>query len=183
MSIKLPKEKPNDVFIGVDLAIKEKTTNDYTAIVSGKIYIIDHRKFLFIDKIVNRRMSFPESIQTLRMMNEEYESDGITPTFLIEDAGLQEAWAQQLQEYGVNAKAVKLSGRSKEMRLQLTSNWVKEKRIVFPKTGAGLLIEQLVGFGVEKHDDLADAFSLLAIEVLSVPPQATPEVFVLEILR
>jgi len=88
-----------------------------------------------------------------------------------------------LQEYGVNAKAVKLSGRSKEMRLQLTSNWVKEKRIVFPKTGAGLLIEQLVGFGVEKHDDLADAFSLLAIEVLSVPPQATPEVFVLEILR
>ncbi|MEN9881393.1 MAG: hypothetical protein RLZZ308_576, partial [Candidatus Parcubacteria bacterium] len=33
--------------------------------------------------------------------------------------------------------------------------------VKFPKQGCEELIEQLVGFGVEKHDDLADAFSLL----------------------
>jgi len=179
MITKIPNKKPDSVFIGVDLAIKERSVNDYTAIVSGKVYVIDYHKFIFVDKIINRRMSFPDSIQVLRILNEEYKSQSMTPTFLIEDVGLQEAWAQQLQEYGVHAKAVKIGGRSKEMRLQLTSNWVKEGRILFPKKDAGPLIEQLVGFGVEKHDDLADAFSLLAIEVLSAPPKTEPEIFVI----
>lgn len=38
---------------------------------------------------------------------------------------------------------------------------IKSGLIKFPRKGCEKLIEQLVGFGVEKHDDLADAFSLL----------------------
>ena len=38
---------------------------------------------------------------------------------------------------------------------------IKNGTILFPDKGCEELIEQLVGFGVEKHDDLADAFSLL----------------------
>ncbi len=37
----LPKSKPVAVYFGVDLAIKEKESNDFTAIVVGKIYNID----------------------------------------------------------------------------------------------------------------------------------------------
>lgn len=32
--------------------------------------------------------------------------------------------------------------------------------VLFPETGCERLIEQLVGFGVEKHDDLVDAFTM-----------------------
>ncbi len=39
--------------------------------------------------------------------------------------------------------------------------------IKFPRHGCEQLIEQLVGFGVEKHDDLADAFSLLINSTLN----------------
>lgn len=33
--------------------------------------------------------------------------------------------------------------------------------IVFPKHGAEDLITQMIGFGVESHDDIMDAFTLL----------------------
>jgi hypothetical protein len=37
---------------------------------------------------------------------------------------------------------------------------------VFPRQGAEDLINQLVNFGIERHDDLADAFSLLVLKAL-----------------
>jgi hypothetical protein len=52
-------------------------------------------------------------------------------------------------------------------RLSLTANSIKSGRILFPKRGAERLIEQLVGFGVERHDDLVDAFTILVLEVVS----------------
>lgn len=39
--------------------------------------------------------------------------------------------------------------------------------IVFPKTGCELLIAQLTGFGVEKHDDLVDALTVAVIEIMN----------------
>jgi len=38
---------------------------------------------------------------------------------------------------------------------------VQSGKVLFPKKGAERLIEQLVHFGMEKHDDLADAFAIL----------------------
>ena len=65
-----------------------------------------------------------------------------------------------LELHGINANAVKPKG-DKRTRLSLTSMSIKSGVIKFPRQGCEDLIQQLVGFGVEKHDDLADAFSLL----------------------
>ena len=65
-----------------------------------------------------------------------------------------------LEHHGVKATAIKPKG-DKRTRLALTSTAIKSAKILFPRQGCERLIEQLVGFGVEKHDDLADAFSLL----------------------
>jgi len=43
-------------------------------------------------------------------------------------------------------------------------------RVLFPREGAEQLIQQLVHFGVEKHDDLADAFANLVHSVNEDPP-------------
>ena len=45
---------------------------------------------------------------------------------------------------------------------------IKTGKILFPKKGCEELLRQLVHFGVEKHDDLADAFSVLINHVEGV---------------
>jgi hypothetical protein len=59
-----------------------------------------------------------------------------------------------------------VKGQDKRARLALTSHAVQSGQVLFPRQGAEDLINQLVNFGIEKHDDLADAFSLLIIKAL-----------------
>jgi len=42
---------------------------------------------------------------------------------------------------------------------------VQNGQVVFPTHGAQELITQLLRFGVEKHDDLVDAFAILLLKV------------------
>lgn len=53
------------------------------------------------------------------------------------------------------------------MRLSMTTSMIKNGQILFPPTGTEELIQQLTGFGVEKHDDLADAFVMAVLKVSS----------------
>lgn len=78
----------------------------------------------------------------------------------VESVAYQEVLSQMLEMQGITAEAIKPKGE-KRTRLALTSTAIKSGIIKFPRKGCEELIEQLVGFGVEKHDDLADAFSLL----------------------
>ena len=63
---------------------------------------------------------------------------------------------------------MKVHGSDKRSRLALTSHLVQNGTILFPKKGAELLISQMIGFSVEKYDDLADAFSLLINKIISI---------------
>jgi predicted phage terminase large subunit-like protein len=177
---RLPKSGFLGVYVGVDLATKDNAWNDCTALVAGRLYNVDDRKILYIEKIINRRMQFPEVIQTIKLLEREYRSTGEWPSFYIEEDGMQAAWTQQLKDQGVNAEGVKTAGSTKRTRLSITAHWVKSGQILFPKTGVNLLVEQLIGFGVEKHDDLADAFGYLSIKTLTAPLPDEPEIWVLK---
>jgi len=78
----------------------------------------------------------------------------------VESVAYQEALPQMLEMHGIEAESIKPKG-DKRTRLSLSSTAIKSGIIKFPRKGCEDLIEQLVGFGVEKHDDMADAFSLL----------------------
>lgn len=56
-------------------------------------------------------------------------------------------------------------GQDKRERLNLTTHLIKSGKILFPKKGCEQLITQLIGFGYEKHDDLADAFAILILKI------------------
>ena len=71
-------------------------------------------------------------------------------------------------------EAVKVGGRDKRERLSLTTDYIQTGKVLFPKKGAELLVQQLTGFGVEKHDDLADAFSILMSKIIETDRGATP---------
>ena len=66
---------------------------------------------------------------------------------------------------------------SKSLRLQLTTPLLKEGRVLFSDEGCEELIEQLLGFGKEKHDDLVDAFSLLVMKVVDTNPSGNGVLF------
>ncbi len=84
----------------------------------------------------------------------------------IEEVAYQGAFIQELVKQGYPAEGVKVMGQDKRQRLTLTTHLIKSGKILFPKKGCEELISQLVGFGYEKHDDLADAFSILVLKIL-----------------
>jgi phage terminase large subunit-like protein len=114
-------------------------------------------------------MSFPETIETCKILNETYDSD--YPTFIVEDVAYQKALPQQLRNEGMNNVETTRPGNcDKRSRLLMTSHLVKTGKILFPKEGCEELISQIVNFGIEKHDDLADAFSNVILHIIESPP-------------
>lgn len=161
------------VRIGIDLAISEKETADYTAMVPVMICGYgDKMKMFILPKIINQRATFPETVELCRTVNKTYYDPGTHPPFLIvEDVGYQRALPQQLQIEGDYKVGTVRPLGDKRGRLALTANLIKSGKILFPKQGAEELIEQIVHFGVEKHDDLADAFSIVILHILDNPPR------------
>lgn len=161
----LPYEKPNYVVVGVDLAIKQKDTADYTAMVTAYVYGYgDSLKVYILPNPINERLTFPKTLDKIRMINDAYSRE--TKYICVEDVAYQEAVIQQLKAEGIRAEGVKVNNCDKRAKLIATSEYIFSGRVVFPMVGAEKLISQLVHFGVEKHDDLADAFSFVILKVI-----------------
>ena len=147
-------------YAAVDLAISEKDSADYTALVSAHIYGRREKLRIYIlPNPINKRLNFPAQVDLLKDYKLTYMPSSYDLMF-VESVAYQEALPQMLELHGIDAEAIKPKG-DKRTRLSLTSTSIKAGVIKFPRQGCERLIEQLVGFGVEKHDDLADAFSLL----------------------
>jgi predicted phage terminase large subunit-like protein len=162
-----------ELLIGVDVAISEEDSADYTAFVPIATYADKTGWYAYVlPNIINKRMTFPETVETLKTFAKT-AMPGRTATILVEDVGYQRALAQQLNNVGAYAKAVSVSGLSKWERIALTGAHIEDGRFVFPKIGAEDLKRQLTGFGKERHDDVADAFTLAARHIIDNPPQGT----------
>lgn len=162
-----------EVWIGVDLAISKSDTADYTAMVPARLYRDGSETQIYIlPKIVNKKMTFPETVELCKVLDASYyDEDEGHPTFVIEGVGYQKALPQQLVNEGIrNVRITSPGNQDKRTRLSLTAHMIQSGKILFPKQGAEELITQIVHFGVEKHDDLVDAFSGLVLSVIEKPP-------------
>lgn len=153
--------------VGVDLAISDKSTADYTAMVVGAFYkdCSARRSFklYILPNSINEKITFPQTIEYIKRI---YDGFGRSSTnIFVETFAYQSAVVQQLDHDGVTVKPVRIPGTDKRTRLNLISNFVRTGQVVFPEKGAEDLIQQLLGFGSEKHDDLVDAFVYLVNEV------------------
>jgi predicted phage terminase large subunit-like protein len=147
-------------YAGVDLAISTKDAADYTAVVMAHVYSRREKTRIYIlPNPIVQKLNFPAQVELLKDIKRtnmpRYED-----ILFVESVAYQEALPQMLEMNGVAAEAIKPKG-DKRTRLALTSTAIKSGIIKFPRKGCEELIQQLVGFGVEKHDDIADAFSLL----------------------
>lgn len=147
---------------GVDPAISTKDSADYTAIISARVYGYDENQRIYIlPDIMNVKIEFPQTVSELKTIFKRHKS-----IILIEDYGFQRSITQQLKSSGIEAESVRMGGNDKRSRLAISSNLIKTGQILFPRHGAEDLINQLVNFGIEKHDDLADALNIVASQAI-----------------
>lgn len=154
---------------GVDLAISKEESADYTAMVSALVFGYEGRLKIYITPdVINQKLSFPETvlqIKTLiasKLCYERYR-------MFVEDVGYQKSIIQHINDQKESKKFRIEEFRpkgDKRSRLSLVSHAVQNGTILFPKNISPLLLNQLINFGKEKHDDLADAFSTLCIKIL-----------------
>lgn len=165
--------------IGVDLAISEKESADCTAMVSAYVFgYRDEFRAYILPHPINKRLSFPIAIETAVNLSKTVVHGQRTQLY-IEDVGYQKAFIQHLASKDVPVEGVTVKGQDKRTRLTLITHLIKEGKVWFPREGAEELIAQLTGFGTEKHDDLADAFSLLMLKVLEKDSEPEPRITVI----
>jgi len=155
------------IYSGVDLAISERTSADCTAIVSVAVYsIVGEIKIFVLPNPVNERLTFPKANDRIKMIFETIHKSERRNKIYIEDVGYQRALIQQLEIEQIPVEGVAVGGADKRSRIALTSPHIQSGKVLFPKVGCDELINQLVNFGAEKHDDLADAFSMVINKAL-----------------
>lgn len=149
-------------YVGVDLAISEKDCANRTAMVAMRIYrLSDDRCVAYVlPHPFNETVGFPEQVRQINAIVTTLKGYHY-PQIFVEKVAYQEALIQQCHAHGIQIEGVPPHGDKRE-RIALTTAAIKEGMILFPKKGAEELIQQLIGFGSEKYDDLADAFSLVA---------------------
>jgi predicted phage terminase large subunit-like protein len=147
-------------YAGVDLAISSKDSADFTAVVSAHVYGRREKLRIYIlPNPIAEKLNFPAQVELMKNFKNT-QMPRYEDKLFVESVAYQEALPQMLEINGVQAESIKPKG-DKRTRLSLTSTSIKSGIIKFPRQGCENLIRELIGFGVEKHDDLADAFSLL----------------------
>lgn len=147
--------------VGVDFAISKKQTADYTAMVKGQEVKNDEgeRRLLIMPGQVEARLGFEETI------NEALAIDEIMPKgtkWYPEKVAYQQAAIEIMEKNGLSVVPMP-SVNDKRSRAIAACFYVKNGRVLFPRTGAEKLINNILGFGVEEHDDLTDAFVNLVL--------------------
>jgi predicted phage terminase large subunit-like protein len=150
-------------FVSVDLAISQKATADCTAIVVVHVfgYKPVNRRYYIDKKFVNSRMSHLQTLDTISSIYRSLDMNSDErPRALIEGVAYQTAVVEQLKDRHIETVGINIHG-DKRARLQLASTLFEQGMVYFPSSrSCAPIIQQLVGFGVEKHDDLADAISM-----------------------
>lgn len=157
--------------MGVDLAISKENSADYTAIVSVLVAGWSNEKddpvrIYVLPNPINQRLDFSESAEMIKAGARQLPSDH-DPYVYVEDFGYQKAMLQMLDLDRCKVKAPAVKAGDKRTRLALTSHLIKTGTVLFPKHGCEELINQLVNFATEKHDDLADAFAIVVNSVMA----------------
>jgi predicted phage terminase large subunit-like protein len=165
--------------IAVDPAVSEAESADSTAIVAGSVYRTDNNtcEIYIHPEIVNEKIRFRAMIDRLEHLSESLRKYP-RAKILVEGVSSQDYIAQQLKADGYPAESVSIHGDKRE-RLAPAAAKMEIGKIFLPNDKrCDPLIWQLVGFGSEAHDDLADAFSLLVNYVLQYESEHRPVVFV-----
>jgi len=165
----LKRFPPRLVGLGVDMAISESSNADSTALIPFiGIGYGDELKIYILSYIVNKKLNFTDAIEEIKKVCGYLDADfKRMPMVYVEKANIETAATQLLRVEKILAEPVSTSGMNKQERLKVATPYIRVGKVLFPPKGAEQLISQIVNFGIEKHDDLVDALTLIVIKVLA----------------
>ena len=155
--------KIKDSGFGNDLAISLKDSADFTTFVGGfkvdwGVVTEDSTEkpkecILIRPNPVCKHMDFDA---TQKKALELMKSSPFGTKFYVEDVGYQKAAIQTYERNNVPVYPMRPVS-DKRARLEAVAPYIKSGYVMFPDKGCEDLIQQLINFGVEEHDDLVDA--------------------------
>jgi predicted phage terminase large subunit-like protein len=161
-----------NVSIGIDLAVSEKESADCTAMVVGHIHGMGKNMKIYIQpNPINVRSPFPVQVELIKSLIATQKSYHFRVKVYVEEVAYQKAMVQMLETSKFDVEGVPTGRSDKTARLRLASHPIKSGQVLFPEKGCEELIMQLIGFGKEKHDDLADAFAMLVLKAIENNPR------------
>ena len=173
----LPKISAGKSGVGVDLAISKNEKADFTTMVSGVLSIDNGMPKIFVlPSPVNAHLSMLETMEQMKSIHLGLRLYA-HPTFYIEAVAYQKAAVEEAQRRMLAVKAI-MPGGDKRARLRTAGTFIQNGTVVFPRRGCEDLIAQLLGFGIEDHDDLVDALVYLILGLADEGMQM-PEVVLL----
>lgn len=165
----MPSSKGDDyvgTFIGIDPAGSDNEKADCTAMVGASVFGRGEEMKIYIHpNPINKRLRFNEiKDQAILLSN----ALGLRrpAEIIVEDAGIQKWLIQELENAGISVEEFKVAGTSKGDRLTIAASRIQTGKVFFPQVGVEDLKMQLLGFGIERHDDLVDAFTMLILKII-----------------
>lgn len=149
---------------GVDLAISKRETADCTSIVPGISGTLNGKPKIYIGKkIFNEHFSLAETVEACTSL----ASAKPGMHFFVEAVGYQKAAIEEMQMKWLSVDPV-MPMSDKKARLEAVAGYIRDGTIEFPDDCDAVndLIISILGFGVEAHDDLVDAFCYLILGLL-----------------
>ena len=135
---------------GVDLAISTAETADFTTDVEGHVHYFENKPKIYIQK--NPLCAHLDFYHTMEYFKGKPRG---THLWFVEDVAYQKAAIQEMERNMMAVVPVKPIA-DKRARLRVAARYIKNGTVLFPRTGCEKLIEQLLNFGNEEHDDLVD---------------------------
>ena len=144
------RELIKKIVIGIDLAISEKQTADFTAMLiigkteKGNIYVLDY---------INQRLTFNKQINLIENLVAKWEPNEV----VIEQVAYQAAMVDELRRRG-GLKIVPVTPtRDKVARAYMVSGLVESNLVYFKQKGMSEVTDNLTIFPDGTHDDITDA--------------------------
>lgn len=158
------QRKAQSAGVGVDLAISKKQTADFTAMVKGIDVVNDEgqRRLCILPGSVEARLNFSETITKAVDINDEMPHG---TKWYVEKVAYQQASIEIMEKNGLTVVPMPAVA-DKRSRVVSACFYAKNGRVLFPRTGAEKVINSLTGFGIEEHDDSADAFADLVLGMI-----------------
>jgi predicted phage terminase large subunit-like protein len=164
-----PFDDGNHLAHGVDLAISTKESADCTAIVSGEVTWPNGNIEIYVQpNPIIRRMTFS---QTMDALDDVRKSSSMSSEWFVEAVAYQQAAIEEMERRAFSVQAMHPI-KDKRARLRVAARYIKIGTVKFPRHGCEQLITQLLGFGIEKHDDAVDALLYL---ILGLVGEGSPQ--------
>jgi len=163
---------------GIDLAISQKEAGDFTAMVSGEIVFLNEVPKIYINPFpLKAHLDFHQTIEQAKTI---HRTQGGSHQFYVENVAYQQAAIQEFERNFLPVTPMQPS-QDKRSRLQVSANYIKNGTVLFPKKGCEELIQQLIYFDIESHDDLADALVYLILGIVNTGEMDRPDLRVIAI--